>query len=119
MSDAEGKYRINGLTAGQLSVTAVAPTYVLPANPMYGLGRVINLSADEAVEGIDFKLTRGGVITGRIADADGKPVIEERVTLTLLDEKGQPARVQIVQMSRAANFFMYSTDDRGDRKSVV
>ena len=110
MSDAEGKYRINGLAAGQLSVTAVAPTYVLPANPMYGLGRVINLSADETVEGIDFKLTRGGVITGRVIDADGRPVIEERITLLPVDEKGQPARVMA---SRPGNFSMYSTDDRG------
>ena len=110
MSDAEGKYRINGLTAGQLSVTAVAPTYVLPANPMYGQGRVINLSADEAVEGIDFKMTRGGVITGRIVDADGKPVIEERITLLPVDDKGQPSRVMT---SRPANPSMYNTDDRG------
>ena len=110
MSDAEGKYRINGLTAGQLSVTAVAPTYVLPANPMYGLGRVINLSADETIEGIDFKLTRGSVITGRVIDADGRPVIEERITLLPVDEKGQPARVMA---SRPGNFSMYSTDDRG------
>src|SRR5437764_1419767 len=109
-SDAEGKYRINGLAAGQLSVTAVAPTYVLPANPMYGQGRVVNLSADETVEGIDFKLTRGGVITGRVIDADGKPLIEERITLTPVDDKGEPARVLA---SRPANFSMYSTDDRG------
>lgn len=109
-SDAEGKYRISGLSAGQLNVSAVAPTYVLPANPMYGQGRVVNLSADETVEGIDFKLTRGGVITGRIVDADGKPLIEERITLTPVDDKGEPARVLA---SRPANFGMYSTDDRG------
>ena len=109
-SDAEGKYRISGLSAGQLNVSAVAPTYVLPTNPMYGQGRVVNLSADETVEGIDFKLTRGGVITGRIVDADGRPVIEERITLTPVDDKGEPVRGQAF---RATNFFMYSTDDRG------
>jgi hypothetical protein len=37
-------------------------------------------------------------------------VIEERVTLTLLDERGQPSRAPA---SRARNFFMFSTDDRG------
>ncbi|HEX7723802.1 MAG TPA: hypothetical protein VF397_16695 [Pyrinomonadaceae bacterium] len=109
-SDAEGKYRISGLAAGQLNVSAVAPTYVLPANPMYGQGRVVNLSADETVEGIDFKLTRGGVITGRVIDGDGKAVIEERITLTPVDDKGEPARVLA---SRPVNFSMYSTDDRG------
>lgn len=109
-SDVEGKYRMSGLAAGQLNVSAVAPTYVLPANPMYGQGRVVNLSADETVEGIDFKLTRGGVITGRVVDADGKPLIEERITLTPVDDKGEPSRGLA---SRPANFGMYSTDDRG------
>lgn len=110
ISDAEGKYRITGLAAGQVNVNTFAPTYVLPANPMYGQGRVVNLSADETVEGIDFKLTRGGVITGRVIDGDGKPLIEERITLTPVDDKGEPARVPA---SRPANFGMYSTDDRG------
>ena len=110
VSDAEGKYRIAGLVPGQINVSAVAPTYVMPASSIFMPGQSFNLSADEAVEGIDFKLTRGGVITGRITDADGKPVIEERVTLALVDAKGQPARVQV---SRSPNFFMYSTDDRG------
>ena len=110
VSDSEGKYRIAGLIPGQTSVSAVAPTYVMPVSPMFSSGRTLNLSADEAVEGIDFKLTRGGVITGRVTDADGRPVIEERVTLTLLDEKGQPSRNQV---ARAANPFAYRTDDRG------
>lgn len=109
-SDAEGKYRISGLSAGQMNVSAVAPTYVLAANPMYGQGRVVNLSADETVEGIDFKLTRGGVITGRITDADGKPLIEERITLTPVDDKGEPVRGLA---ARPANFLMNNTDDRG------
>jgi protocatechuate 3,4-dioxygenase beta subunit len=110
VSDPEGKYRITGLMPGQIMVSAVAPTYVMPVSPMFMPGRSLLLSGDEAVEGIDFKLTRGGVITGRIIDAEGKPVIEERVTLTLLDEKGQPARFQ---MPRSGNPYTYNTDDRG------
>jgi hypothetical protein len=110
VSDPEGKYRIAGLIPGQINVSAVAPTYVMPVSPMFMTGKTLSLSADEAVEGIDFKLTRGGVITGRVAEADGKPVIEERVTLTLLDENGQPSRAQV---SRATTYFMNSTDDRG------
>ncbi|HEY0347080.1 MAG TPA: carboxypeptidase regulatory-like domain-containing protein [Pyrinomonadaceae bacterium] len=109
-SDAEGKYRISGLSAGQMNVSAVAPTYVLPANPMYGQGRVVNLSADETVEGIDFKLTRGAVITGRVTDADGKPLMEERITLTPIDDRGEPVRGLA---ARPANFSMNNTDDRG------
>jgi protocatechuate 3,4-dioxygenase beta subunit len=111
VSDGEGKYRISGLAPGQITVSAVAPTMVMPASPMSVPGRVLNLAADEAVEGVDFKLTRGGVITGRATDADGKPVMEERVTLTLVDEKG--VAVRGTQPFRGVNPFAYSTDDRG------
>jgi protocatechuate 3,4-dioxygenase beta subunit len=109
-SDAEGNYRINGLASGQLIVTPMAPVYVVPFNPMSGQGPIINLSSNEVAEGVDFKLTRGGVITGRINDADGRPVVEERISLMAVDENGAPARMAY---SRQTNFMMYQTDDRG------
>ncbi len=110
-SDAEGNYRINGLPAGQINVSPIAPLYTVPSNSMYVQGRVVNLSTNEAAEGVDFKLTRGGVITGRITDADGRPAIEERITLMSVDENGAPARG--MTYGRAVNFLMYQTDDRG------
>jgi protocatechuate 3,4-dioxygenase beta subunit len=109
-SDADGHFHIGALTAGQFIVTPVAPLYVLPTSPMTGSGKVVNLSSGEAVEGIDFKLTRGGVITGRVTDSDGRPVIEERLSLDPVDENGASARVQ---MPRWSNYQMYQTDDRG------
>src|SRR6185295_898300 len=33
VSDAEGKYRMGGLMPGQIIVSAVAPTYVMPISP--------------------------------------------------------------------------------------
>ncbi len=114
-SDAEGKYRINGLAPGQVIIGTFAPTYVFPATPMPMMGRVLNLSADETVEGIDFKLTRGGVITGRVTDGEGKPVAEERISLNQIDDgKGPTQAVPGRPMvTRGANPYMYSTDDRG------
>lgn len=110
-SDMDGNYRINGLPSGPLNVSPQAPLYTVPGNPMSGQqGRVINLSSNEVAEGVDFKLTRGGVITGRITDADGRPVIEERIALMTVDENGAPARGSNF---RAGNFMMYQTDDRG------
>lgn len=109
-SDADGNYRLNGLRAGQLVVVPAAPLYVLPASSFYSPGRVINLAPNEVVDNIDFKLTRGGVITGRITDADGRPVIEERVTPTQVDDNGAPTRGIPF---RPTNTSMYSTDDRG------
>lgn len=110
-SDADGNYRIGGLAPGPINVMPVAPVYVVPANAMFGQGgRVVNLSANEAVEGIDFKLTRGGVITGRITDADGRPVIEERISLISVDDNGVVVRGTTY---RTPNFLAYQTDDRG------
>jgi protocatechuate 3,4-dioxygenase beta subunit len=110
ISDADGQFRIGALPAGQFIVVPAAPVYVLPSNPMFGSGKAVNLSSGEAVDGIDFKLTRGAVITGRVTDSDGRPVIEERLSLDPVDETGAPARVQ---MPRWSNYQMYQTDDRG------
>jgi protocatechuate 3,4-dioxygenase beta subunit len=110
ITDAEGKYRLNGLTPTGHTIGVYAPTYVIPNAPTFAQGRMVLLSSDETVEGVDFKLTRGGVITGRITDADGKPLIDERVSLTPVDDKGAPLRGM---QARPPNPFMWSTDDRG------
>lgn len=108
-TDSEGNYRIFGLRPGMVSLTPVAPLYV-PPNAVFGQGRIVNLGANEAVDGIDFQLTRGAVISGRVTDEGGLPVIEERITLTQVDENG-------AAIPRAnpvwANYMMYMTDDRG------
>ena len=110
-TDADGNFRVNGLSAGQFQIMPFTPTYVLPPNnPMFGPGQTINVSSGEAVEGVDFKIARGGVITGRVTDADRRPVIEERITLLAVDENGAPARQQIFA---SRNYQMYQTDDRG------
>jgi protocatechuate 3,4-dioxygenase beta subunit len=108
VTDAEGKYRLHGLTPTGITIAVYAPTYVAPSAPMFAQGRMVLLSADENVEDVDFKLTRGGVITGRITDADGKPV-DDRVTLTRVDDRGEPVRGP----TRPPNPFVYATDDRG------
>src|SRR5215831_2993249 len=114
-SDAEGKYRIGGLAPGQITIGTFSPTYVLPDTPTFIQGRVLNLSADEIIEGIDFKLTRGGVITGRVTDGKGKPVVEERISLNQIDDGRGPTQAVPGRplAARSANPYMYSTDDRG------
>jgi hypothetical protein len=48
------------------------------------------------------------VITGRVTDSSGKPLVDQQVGLTGIDERGQPTRGALVVSS-----FMSSTDDRG------
>jgi protocatechuate 3,4-dioxygenase beta subunit len=109
-TDFEGRYRLSNVAAGRYNVVAIVPAFVGPSDGMYGEpGKVVTISEGETVEKIDFSLTRGGVITGRVTDADGAPVVGERVQLNQQQQQGQ---------SRARNFsnfnpFMFETDDRG------
>src|SRR6185503_7780836 len=78
--------------------------------PYFGYIQNIILSANEDLSDIDMKLVRGAVITGRVTDAENKPVIGESVSLQLVDENGAPSRFG---SSRSSHDEMYQTDDRG------
>ncbi|HKS28886.1 MAG TPA: carboxypeptidase-like regulatory domain-containing protein [Pyrinomonadaceae bacterium] len=108
VTDYEGNYRLMGLPAGRFNVVPLAPTLVGPADNTYGgSGRFLILGEGETVEKIDFNMARAGVITGRVTDADGRPVVEERLQLTPVDN---PARGRF---GGFYNPYMYQTDDRG------
>jgi hypothetical protein len=70
--------------------------------------RYIELADEQAVENINFSLTRGGVITGRITYADGRPVIGEAVLVS--QTQGAPNSPTFQLEMNAGNF---TTDDRG------
>jgi hypothetical protein len=107
-TDYEGNYRLMGLPAGRYNVTPLALTLAGSPDNMYGgMGRMIILSEGETVEKIDFALSRTGVITGRITDADGRPMIEERVQLNPSDGSNNRFAMSI------SNPYMWTTDDRG------
>lgn len=107
-TDFEGYYRLTNVPAGRYSVTPIAPTMVGPNEAMSGqMGRAVVLAEGETVEKIDFVLTRGGVITGRITDAEGKPVVDERVQLDAIDNTNRG------RFWASSNPFMFQTDDRG------
>jgi protocatechuate 3,4-dioxygenase beta subunit len=110
-TDNDGRYALFGLAPGQYNVTALVPAFVVTGSSPNGLGKIVALALNETVESVDFKLVRGGVITGRVTDADNRPVVEERVDLTLVDESGNGANRQLpVSLT---NYQMYTTDDRG------
>jgi hypothetical protein len=118
VTDSSGYYTLSQLAPAQYQVATLAPNLVTAetgSGPSFGFGifgssKTIILAAGEMVSEIDIKLARGGVITGRITDADNKPVIEERVALQLVDENGNPARGT---STLPFNNQMYQTDDRG------
>jgi hypothetical protein len=118
LTDSEGHFRLFGLGPGQYQVMVMAPTLTAaeaPTSPIpgpfaSGTTKMIVLAPGESVEDIDIKLVRGGVITGRLKDGDGKPVVEQRVSLQPVDENGGPLRVPT---SLPYIQQMYLTDDRG------
>ena len=107
VTDADGNYRVTDLPAGTYRVGPMASAFIVPEPNSPGrLIKSVMLEEGENVDGLDFSMLRGGVITGRVSQADGRPVIEERITITPADEvdrPGQPPQPGLVGQ----------TDDRG------
>ncbi|HEX5705581.1 MAG TPA: carboxypeptidase-like regulatory domain-containing protein [Pyrinomonadaceae bacterium] len=113
-SDANGRYRLTGLPAGQYQITAIAPALAPEqtgsSGPMSRMGKSLLLAPGEEADDVDIKLVQGAVITGRVTDADGKPVIEERINLQTVDQAGN---VTNQGNNIPVNYQMSQTDDRG------
>lgn len=108
-TDTEGKYQLTGLPAGNFKITVAAREYVGDNDDRRSLqpGLSVSLGEGESLEGQDFTLVRGGVITGRVTNAAGQPLIEETLSLFRLDAKGQKEHFSRTFMPDL------KTDDRG------
>ncbi len=87
-TDSQGRYQIGGLPTGTYLVAPRAPAHT-PESKFLGLDSAIKITLDEgeAREKVDFALVRGGVITGRVTDEDGRPQIGRTVRLMeLIDQ---------------------------------
>jgi len=104
VTDLQGLYRVTDIPPGSYQVIAVVPAYI--ATNDNSRGKTVVIGDGENVDGIDFSLIRGGVITGKVTDADGRPVIEQRVSL-VQGELSTEQRLQLGPLNSA------TTDDRG------
>src|SRR5215510_2043854 len=110
-TDENGRFQFTGVAAGRYSIYAVTPGYTSPDDDLYGRrGRALNVAEGEKVENIELVIKRGGVIAGRITDSQGRPVIEESVTLHKLDQSG----AAMIYSPNGPHHEMYRTDDLGD-----
>ncbi|MCA1626491.1 MAG: carboxypeptidase-like regulatory domain-containing protein [Acidobacteria bacterium] len=109
-TDADGRYRMTNVPAGRYRLQTLAPAFYAPDERGSGFagGRAVNLTAGEIIENEDLQLERGGAITGRVVDADSKPVIGQHVIVSLAE---QPERKGFA--SYVVNPFGFETDDRG------
>ena len=105
-TDQDGYYRISNIAPGSYSITAAVPAYVMSDSKENRFKNVL-VGDDENVEGINFALVRGGVITGRITDADGRPVMEQQVNVYPAEMYDQRQQRSIYAVGSV------QTDDRG------
>jgi hypothetical protein len=107
-TDAEGRFRLENVAPGRYQIMPFAPVYIVQGMSDWPPGRLLTLLSGETVADVDFRVERGGVITGRITDGDGNPVIAEHVDVTPADNRNNPPR-------RGGPFDQRDqmTDDRG------
>lgn len=105
-TDQDGVYHITNVTAGSYHVITATPAYVSTQSD-YNVQPVV-VNEDENVDGVNFSLVRGGVITGKVTDADNRPVIQMRVDIFRADQLDRQAPVRQVYPVNSA-----MTDDRG------
>jgi hypothetical protein len=117
LTDHDGRYRLTGLQAGRYRVTPFAPAHTATGADQENM---LSLADGETIENIDFALARGGVITGRVTKADGRPIIGEAVVFTLMPDSKKPELKDEDDDKNedASTFSMFGgadfkTDDRG------
>jgi len=99
-TDSDGRFRLEAVPAGEYGVAAFAPNLCSADDASEG----VTVTEGATVERADFSLSRCGVITGKVTDSEGHPVIAAEISLKRVDPTEQ-------EDSRGGR--MYFTDDRG------
>jgi carboxypeptidase family protein len=100
--DAEGNFKVTGLSSGVYSLMAKSPGYVSVQDQSrkYRIG-----------ESVIIRMSRGGVITGRVTDEFGEPMVGFGVSAERVrDSEGQPYRPGALMNEMNSSRM---TDDRG------
>lgn len=105
-TDLTGNYRLPNLPAGTYQISTLTPALVPVNQP-----NTLVVSEGEQIENVDISLVTGGVITGKITDDQGEPLIGQRVTIKPTAEQFQRGlnSQALTRMYAVDN----STDDRG------
>src|SRR5262245_33783269 len=110
-TDSEGRYKLSNVAAGPHVLMAHAPAYVVQTSERRrrsNSGKALNVAENDNLENIDIAMTRGGVVTGKVTDEDGRPVIAESVNIFRLDQQGKR-----VETDAFEPFGREETDDQG------
>jgi protocatechuate 3,4-dioxygenase beta subunit len=90
-TDSDGRYRVGGLAEGDYMIYALSKAYVSSRkSPTSEVFRSVTLDEGESRDDVHIALVRGGVITGRVVDDEGRPFIATYLRLLPVDENGNP-----------------------------
>jgi hypothetical protein len=116
ITDAEGNFKVDGVRAAALQIQVNAPGYVQESAAVSVPGVEPNAPAEVVTQtyyrigdDVTIWLVKGGVITGRVLDPAGDPVIGVRVS-------AQPTSVTVANLAAALSTMANNeaqTDDRG------
>jgi protocatechuate 3,4-dioxygenase beta subunit len=116
LTDTEGRYRVTNLPEGRYEAhVSLGGCVREKPSPNESLVESFSLDEGESRESVNFALVRGGVITGRVTDAEGRPLIERAVSLQGVDDQGRMmiARGSQSPMTLLMDLNRSQTDDRG------
>ncbi len=108
LTDADGRFRFDGLPAGRFVVTASKAPFITAA---FGAkrsgtaGTAITVAAGQRLEDVVVRLSRGAVIAGQLRDAAGEPVPAVQVAALRVDFARGTSPAPVAQTTM--------TDDRG------
>ncbi len=108
VTDASGGFQADKLDPAAYSITASAPGYVAIQNEQTGSASTRYVHVGETVT---IRMQRGGIITGRVLNSSGEPVIGITVEATRVrDDAG---RTVTTPLNSADLILGRQTDDRG------
>ena len=108
-TDAEGRFELVDLPAGRYTLSARKAGFVTLQHGQRRVdepGTAIQVTARQVLDELDFRLPRGGVISGHIRDEFSEPISEARVSV--LTQRYSQGRRELVPAGQGGR-----TDDRG------
>lgn len=110
-TDTDGHYQLTDVPAGVCTVSVDGPAFAaaVGGGDSIAASKTIKLEEEESVEGINLEIAPGAVITGRVTETSGRPVIGQTVQIVPFKEgrDDEDFRYASYDVLRA------DTDDRG------